>query len=74
MRLYLKTRGVMILEEVGTFVIPTRKEMVPALVATLPTLELLKEHMKKLSNDGKVSQLKRSWGHRDDKIQKKRLL
>ncbi|KAF9112366.1 hypothetical protein BGX27_003472 [Mortierella sp. AM989] len=74
MRLYLKTRGVMILEEIGTFVIPTRKEMVPALVATLPTLELLKEHLKKLTNGGKVNQLKRSWGHSDDKIQKKRLL
>ncbi|KAI8595727.1 hypothetical protein EDD21DRAFT_390372 [Dissophora ornata] len=74
MRLYLKTRGVMILEEIGTFVIPTRKEMVPALVATLPTLELLKEHVKELSNNRKINQLKRSWGHRDNEILKKRLL
>ncbi|KAG0346143.1 hypothetical protein BG004_002346 [Podila humilis] len=74
MRLYLKTRGMMILEEVGTFVIPTRKEMVPALVATLPTLELLKEHVKKLSDGRKVHQLKRSWGQRDERISKKRLL
>ncbi|KAF9537511.1 hypothetical protein EC957_008063 [Mortierella hygrophila] len=73
MKLHLKARGLMLLEEVGTFVIPTRKEMVPALVATLPTLELLKEHVKKLSN-GEVNRLKRSWGHQDDKIEKKRLL
>ncbi|KAF9086057.1 hypothetical protein BGX27_003276, partial [Mortierella sp. AM989] len=73
MRLNLKVRGVMLLEEIGTFVIPTRKEMVPALVATLPTLELLKEHLKEVSN-GKTSQLKRSWGHQDDKIGKKRLI
>ncbi|KAG0023831.1 hypothetical protein BGZ80_007853 [Entomortierella chlamydospora] len=42
MRLYMKMRGVMILEEVGTFVVPTYKAMIPSLVATLPTLELLK--------------------------------
>ncbi|KAF9917565.1 hypothetical protein FBU30_000703 [Linnemannia zychae] len=46
MRLYLKKRGVMVLEEVNTFVIPTRKELVPALVATLPTLELMKDFKK----------------------------
>ncbi|KAF9159199.1 hypothetical protein BGX21_002992 [Mortierella sp. AD011] len=73
MRLYLKVRGVMLLEEVGTFVVPTRKEMVPALVATLPTLELLKEHVKEVRNR-KANQLKRSWGHQDDKIGKKRLI
>ncbi|KAI1297533.1 hypothetical protein EDD11_007113 [Mortierella claussenii] len=73
MRLYLKVRGVMILEEVGTFVIPTRKAMVPALVATLPTLEILKEHMKKMGS-GKSNQLKRSWGHQDVKDVKKRLI
>ncbi|KAI8602512.1 hypothetical protein EDD21DRAFT_371612, partial [Dissophora ornata] len=72
MRLYLKVRGVMILEELGEFVIPTRKSLVPALVATLPTLELLKEHLKEASHE-KVSELKRSWGHQDVKGAKKRL-
>lgn len=42
LRLYLKVRGVMILEEVDTFIVPMCKAMVPSLVATLPTLELLK--------------------------------
>ncbi|KAG0044519.1 hypothetical protein BGZ83_010258 [Gryganskiella cystojenkinii] len=55
MGLYLKARGVMLLEEVGTFIIPTRKEMMPAFVATLPTLELSVEHVRKLSN-GKINE------------------
>ena len=42
LRLYVKVRGVMVLEEVGTIIIPTFKAMVPSLLATLPTLELLK--------------------------------
>ncbi|KAG0275038.1 hypothetical protein BGZ96_003977 [Linnemannia gamsii] len=42
LRLYVKVRGVMVLEEAGTFIVPTFKAMVPSLVATLPTLELLK--------------------------------
>ncbi|KAG9067142.1 hypothetical protein KI688_011923 [Linnemannia hyalina] len=43
MRVFIKVRGVMVLEQVGTFTVPTSKAMVPSLVATLPTLELLKE-------------------------------
>ncbi|KAF9581692.1 hypothetical protein BGW38_001197 [Lunasporangiospora selenospora] len=75
MKLYLKIRGVMILEEVDTFIVLTCKAMVPSLVATLPTLELLKDHVKEVSSkmDGKASGLKRSWGHKDIKDIKKRL-
>ncbi|KAF9081849.1 hypothetical protein BGX27_004745, partial [Mortierella sp. AM989] len=39
MTLYLKVRGVMILEEAGTFVVPTYKAMVPSLL--LPRTKLL---------------------------------
>ncbi|KAF8950011.1 hypothetical protein BGZ46_004806 [Entomortierella lignicola] len=73
MRLYLKVRGVMILEEVGTFVVPTYKAMIPSLVATLPTLELLKIHLREMNNRA-ASGLKRSWGHEDVPCVKKKLI
>ncbi|KAF9158872.1 hypothetical protein BGX21_000197 [Mortierella sp. AD011] len=58
MRLYLKMRGVMVLDEVGTFVVPTHKAMVQSLVATLPTLELLKIHLREMNNGTGSSGLK----------------
>ncbi|KAF9427888.1 hypothetical protein BGZ94_003939 [Podila epigama] len=73
-KLSLKTRGVMMMKEVGTFVVPTRKQMVPALVGTLPTLQLLKDDVDKLAAATKGDRLKRSWSHGDDKVHKKRLL
>jgi hypothetical protein len=38
MRLTVGARGMYLLQEVGTFVIPTMVSMIPALFATLPTL------------------------------------
>ncbi|KAF9426345.1 hypothetical protein BGZ76_002807, partial [Entomortierella beljakovae] len=73
MRLYIKVRGVMVLEEAGIFIIPTFKAMVPSFVATLPTLELLKINLRKMSRKT-PSELKRSWGHQDVKGAKKRLI
>ena len=38
LRLSPKTRGIFLLEEVGTFIIPTTITMIPSLFATIPTL------------------------------------
>lgn len=38
LRLSPKTRGMFLLEEIGTFVIPTTIAMIPSLFATIPTL------------------------------------
>ncbi|KAF9925730.1 hypothetical protein FBU30_004526 [Linnemannia zychae] len=73
MRMSVKVRGVIILEQVGAFTVPTSKAMVPSLVATLPTLELMKVHLGSRSNCAS-NDLKRSWGHQDVKCAKKLLI
>lgn len=42
LRLSAKTRGVLLLEEIGTFIIPTTTAMIPSLFATIPTLLVAK--------------------------------
>ncbi|KAF9176467.1 hypothetical protein BGZ51_000582, partial [Haplosporangium sp. Z 767] len=42
MRLSTKTRGMFLLEEIGSFVVPTTVAMIPSLLATLPTVLVAK--------------------------------
>ncbi|KAF8923168.1 hypothetical protein BGZ58_003285, partial [Dissophora ornata] len=73
LRLSAKTRGLMLLEEVGTFVIPTTTATIPSLFATIPTLLVAKADIQKIS-DGDLHGLKRSWGYKDLKNAKTRLI
>ncbi|KAF9104821.1 hypothetical protein BGX27_009925, partial [Mortierella sp. AM989] len=58
-RLSTKTRGLMLLEEAGTFVISTITAMIPSLFATIPTLLIAKTDIHTIAN-GDLSGLKRS--------------
>ncbi|KAG0221949.1 hypothetical protein BGW41_006288 [Actinomortierella wolfii] len=72
-RLSVKTRGLMLLEEVGTFVVPTTTATIPSLFATIPTLLIAKADIQSISN-GDLHGLKRSWSYEDLKSAKARLI
>ncbi|KAF9180070.1 hypothetical protein BGZ51_006457 [Haplosporangium sp. Z 767] len=72
-RLSAKIRGLILLEEVGTFVIPTTTATIPSLFATIPTLLVAKADIQRIS-DGDLHGLKRSWGYKDLKNAKTRLM
>ncbi|KAF9944110.1 hypothetical protein BGZ70_005031, partial [Mortierella alpina] len=42
MRLTTKARGMCVLERMGSFVVPTSVDMIPSLLATIPTLSASK--------------------------------
>ncbi|KAG9061598.1 hypothetical protein KI688_007177 [Linnemannia hyalina] len=67
MCLTIKTRGMFILEEIGSFEVPTKVAAIPALAATIPTLLAAR------ILDGNMNTLKRSWGYGDVPDAKKRL-
>ncbi|GJJ79271.1 hypothetical protein EMPS_11632 [Entomortierella parvispora] len=73
LRLFPKTRGIFLLEEVGTFIIPTTIAMIPSLFATIPTLLVAKADIRKIC-EGDLNGLKRSWGYKDLKNAKTRLV
>ncbi|KAF9120484.1 hypothetical protein BGX30_003140, partial [Mortierella sp. GBA39] len=72
-KLSAKTRGLMLLEEVGTFVVPTTTATIPSLFAMIPTLLVAKADIQKIS-DGDLHGLERSWGYKDLKNAKTRLI
>ncbi|KAG0219255.1 hypothetical protein BGX33_003801 [Mortierella sp. NVP41] len=72
MRLTVKVRGVFLLQEVGSFVVPTTVSMIPALLATLPTLFAAQDDLKRCLDER--NHLKRSWGYKDLTDAKKRLI
>ncbi|KAG0196578.1 hypothetical protein BGX28_009964 [Mortierella sp. GBA30] len=73
MRLSTKARGMFLLEEIGSFIVPTTIAMIPSLFATLPTLLVAKSDIQKIGNSN-VNTLKRSWSYKDLENVKKRLL
>jgi hypothetical protein len=72
MRLTIKTRGMFILEEIGSFEVPTKVAAIPALAATIPTLLAARDDIQQIL-DGNMNTLKRSWGYGDVPDAKKRL-
>ncbi|KAF9915938.1 hypothetical protein FBU30_001616 [Linnemannia zychae] len=72
-RLSAKTRGLMLLEEVGMFIVPTTTATIPSLFATIPTLLVVKADIQRIS-DGDLHGLKRSWSYKDLKNAKTRLI
>ncbi|KAG0252095.1 hypothetical protein BG011_007209 [Mortierella polycephala] len=73
MRMSVKLRGIYLLEEVGSFIIPTTIPMVPALLVTLPTLFAAERDLKRILA-GDLNHRKRSWGYKDILNAKKRLV
>ncbi|KAF8924617.1 hypothetical protein BGZ58_001615 [Dissophora ornata] len=72
MRLTVKVRGIFLLQEVGSFVVPTAVSMIPALLATLPTLFAAQVDLKSCLDE--PNHRKRSWGYKDITDAKKRLV
>ncbi|KAF9198106.1 hypothetical protein BGZ49_001182 [Haplosporangium sp. Z 27] len=72
MRLTVKARGIYLLQEVGSFMVPTTVSTIPALLATLPTLLAAQVDLK--SCLGEPNDRKRSWGYKDIMDAKKRLI
>ncbi|KAI1314978.1 hypothetical protein EDD11_001414 [Mortierella claussenii] len=73
MRLTIKARGVFLLERVGTFVIPTSVDMLPALLGTIQTLSAAKDDLAMLL-EYKPGSHKWSWDFPDLPIAKKLLI
>ncbi|KAF9999690.1 hypothetical protein BGZ79_006709 [Entomortierella chlamydospora] len=64
MRLSPKVRGMFLLQEVGSFIVPSTVEMIPSLIATIPTLLAARTDIQRVA-DGDVNRLNRSWGYKD---------
>ncbi|KAG0200220.1 hypothetical protein BGX33_011140 [Mortierella sp. NVP41] len=65
-------RGVMLMSQVGTFVVPTDIVSIPSLIATLPTLFAVQDRVRSLTLPERPK--KRSWSHADIIDAKKRIL
>ncbi|KAG0002738.1 hypothetical protein BGZ65_002357 [Modicella reniformis] len=64
MRLKEAKRGMLVLEEVGPFTIPTTVEMITMFMTNIQTLMVAQADIERIST-GPLNQLKRSWGYKD---------
>ncbi|KAF9178170.1 hypothetical protein BGZ51_008041 [Haplosporangium sp. Z 767] len=79
MRLSVKTRGIYLLEEVGSFVVPTTVATIPSFLASLPTLLAAKDDLKTILDSDlnaleALNALKRSWNYEDIMNVKKKVI